>query len=66
MATTLNNILSFTGLDVGVPSVQPHTLNIDGRAVPPDFVAPQRGNFTVTGDATNVAARNAAVEAALD
>lgn len=54
MATQLKNILSFTGLVVGVPVAIPHLLNIDGVGQIPDLVAPQQGFFTVTADDTNV------------
>jgi len=54
-ATILKNILSFTGLVVGVPASLPHLLNVNGTSVDPDLVLPDIvGGFTVTADATNV------------
>ncbi len=54
MATILKNILSFTGLVVGVPVVLPHRLNVNGIPALPRTVEPDLGGFTITADATNV------------
>jgi len=54
-ATILKNILSFTGLVVGVPASLPHLLNVNGTGVYPDIVLPDIvGGFTITADATTV------------
>lgn len=52
--TILRNILSFSGLAVGVPSSQPHLLNINGVAKVPRIIAANASGFTVTADSTNV------------
>lgn len=54
MATRLFNIVRFAGLGVGNPTVLPHFLNVDGRAVIPDEMLPSAGGFTIAGDDTNV------------
>ncbi len=55
MATILKNVLRFTGLVIGVPTLQPHLLNVDTLgAVTPNLTFPDRGPFIVAVDATNV------------
>ncbi len=54
MATRLINIVPFTGLLVGTPTVLPHLLNISGRAVVPDEANLSEGGFTLAADDTNV------------
>ncbi|KKM80117.1 hypothetical protein LCGC14_1343150 [marine sediment metagenome] len=54
MASRLLNIVRFAGLVVGVPVVQAHNLNNDGRLLVPDFVVPTLGGFTVAVDNTDV------------
>jgi hypothetical protein len=50
----LKNILSFTGLAVGVPVAIPHLLNVNGVAQIPDKGDVSQGFFTVTADDTDV------------
>ena len=46
--TILKNILSFTGLTVGVPQTQPHRLNLnDVQPLLPQFAAANAGGFTI-------------------
>jgi hypothetical protein len=52
--TLLQNVVAFTGLVVGAPSIQPHGLNLNGAAVIPKVIAASVGGFTVTADATNI------------
>ena len=67
MATVLKNVLRFTGLVIGVPSVQAHGCNYNGRAVPPKNVWLNGGGFTVAVDDTNVTiTRTASGSAAVD
>lgn len=54
MATILKNILSFTGLVVGVPVALLHRLNVNGIPALPRTVEPDSGGFTITADATSV------------
>ncbi len=55
MPAVLKNILSFTGLVVGVPSVQAHGLNIPARGgVVPRVLETDGAGYTVTADDTNV------------
>jgi len=54
MADQLRNILQFTGLVVGVPSVQSHNLVVQGVAVAPDEYYPNVGGFTIAVTATTV------------
>ncbi len=54
MATTLKNVIQFTGLVVGVPQSLPHGINLDGRALTPQFTTPSEGPFDVSVDNTNV------------
>lgn len=60
VATILKNILSFTGLVVGVPMVLPHRLNVNGISVLPRTVEPDVGGFTIAADVTNVTVTRAA------
>jgi hypothetical protein len=57
VATQLKNIVRFVNVAIGVPTSLPHSLNIDGRSVVPDFVGAV-GDFTVTANATNVTVTN--------
>jgi hypothetical protein len=52
--TILKNIVSFTGLAVGVPTSLPHLLNVNGVPVVPTFGAKSAAGFTVNADDTNV------------
>jgi hypothetical protein len=52
--TILKNILSFTGLVVGAPSVQAHLLNINDIALIPRIMLATGGGYTITADSTNV------------
>jgi hypothetical protein len=54
MPTILKNILSFTGLSVGVPVALPHGLNVNGTPVKPAIGGLDAGGFTVTADTVNV------------
>jgi hypothetical protein len=54
MATVLKNVLTFTGLAVGVPASLPHLLNVHGVPVKPHLVLPQVGGFFVIADQNNV------------
>lgn len=54
MATILKNILSFSGLVVGVPVALPHGLNVNGTPVKPAIGGLNAGGFTVTADTINV------------
>lgn len=54
MSSTLKNILQFTGLAIGVPSVQPHLIMVNNLAKVPRLVASNAGGYTITADATNV------------
>lgn len=54
MTTVLKNILSFSGLVVGVPVAQAHLININGIAKIPRLIAANSGGYTITADATNV------------
>lgn len=54
VATILKNILSFTGLVVGVPVALPHRLNVNGISVLPRTVEPDIGGFTITANSTTV------------
>jgi hypothetical protein len=54
MPTVLKNVVSFTGLAVGVPVSLPHGLNVNGDPVIPELVASNAGGFTVTADTVNV------------
>lgn len=67
MGTILKNVLSFTGLVVGVPVVLPHRLNVNGIPVLPDLVAANGANFTITATALNITVtRTAPAAAAVD
>ncbi len=50
----LKNVLRFTGLVVGVPSVLPHLMSINSVAIAPRLVIPQNSGYIVSADATNV------------
>lgn len=54
MATRLLNILTFSGLVVGVPSVQAHGLNAQDVPLIPDFIFPVPGGYTITATSTTV------------
>ncbi len=54
MATILKNILSFTGLVIGVPVALPHRLNVKNISVIPRTVEPDVGGFTIAANATTV------------
>jgi len=56
MLTLLKNVLSFTGLTVGVPTSLPHGLNVNGVAVAPRLGGANATGFTFTANATNVTA----------
>jgi hypothetical protein len=63
----LKNILSFTGLVVGVPQSIAHQLNWMGRAVVPDIVSLDQGGYTVAATSTLLTVtRNAGAPAAVD
>ncbi len=62
MSTRLRSIVRFPSLAPGVPTVLPHGLQVDGRAVIPDLLLPGVGNVTLTADATNVTATNTGTE----
>lgn len=54
MGTILKNVVSFTGLAVGVPTALPHRMNVNGYAVIPQVVLPSQPGFTVTANTINV------------
>jgi len=54
MATRLKNILTFTGLTVGIPVALPHLLNIDGIAIVPDKIEANEASATVVASDTTV------------
>jgi hypothetical protein len=55
MATRLLNILTFSNLVVGVPTVQAHGLNVqDTENLIPDFIFPVPGGYTITATSTTV------------
>jgi hypothetical protein len=65
MGTILKNVLSFTGLAIGVPAVLPHRLNVNGIPVLPDLVAGNGPNFTIVATATDITVTRTASAAAL-
>lgn len=61
MANRLEQVLTFTNVAAGGTAVLPHALNVNGRAVIPDFAAVNNGNFDVLvpgTDAAQVTVRN--------
>jgi hypothetical protein len=54
VTTVLQNVLSFTGLVVGVPVARPHLLNVNGVPVSPSLVATTATGYTITADTVNV------------
>jgi hypothetical protein len=66
MSNQIVNIVRFTGLVVGVPVVQVHNLQQDGRGLVPDFGIPNIGGFDITADDTNVTVERTAAAASGD
>lgn len=67
MPSVLRNVLRFTGLVIGVPSVQAHGINLNGRAIAPKTARANGQGFTITIDATNVTVtRSASGQASVD
>lgn len=61
MANRLEQVLTFTNVAAGATAVLPHSLNVNGRAVIPDFAAVNNGEFDVVEagtDETQVTVRN--------
>lgn len=61
MANRLEQVLTFTNVAAGAAAVLPHSLNVNGRAVIPDFAAVNNGEFDVLEagtDETQVTVRN--------
>lgn len=54
MGTILKNILSFTGLVIGVPVSLPHELNVNGVPVKPQLGGIDAPGFDVVADTVNV------------
>lgn len=54
MAQVLKNILSFTGLGIGVPASLPHGLNRGTGPATPRLIAANAPGFTITANAINV------------
>jgi hypothetical protein len=54
MAQVLKNILSFTGLGIGVPASLPHGLNRNTGPATPRLIAANAPGFTITANTINV------------
>ncbi len=54
MSTVLKNILSFTGLVVGVPTSIAHLINVNGLAKKPQLVFANAAGYTITADTINI------------
>ena len=54
MTTTLKQLLSFSGLAVGVPSTQAHALNWSGTRVVPDIAMPTAPGVSITTTSQDV------------
>lgn len=54
VGTILKNVLSFTGLALGVPTALPHSLTVNGISVAPQLGGFSASGFTATANATNV------------
>lgn len=58
MATRLIQTLAFAAVPAGGSAALPHTINVNGVATVPDFVAADQPGFTVTATALTVAVTN--------